>query len=219
MEYLEYLIDLFLHLDKHLLSIVNDYRTWTYLILFVIIFCETGLVVTPFLPGDSLLFAAEAIAATGAMNIWVLVLILCVAAFLGDTVNYGIGKYIGKKAFEREHRFIKRKYLIRTNHFYETHGGKTIVIARFIPIIRTFAPFVAGIGRMNYPRFLIYNILGGILWVFTCSFAGYFFGNITVVKNNFSVVIIAIIIISLLPIVVEYCKYLYNRKHQNQIIK
>ena len=216
MEYVEYLINLFLHLDKHLLRIVNDYRTWTYLILFIIIFCETGLVITPFLPGDSLLFAAGAIAVTGAMNIWVLVSILCVAAFLGDTVNYGIGKYIGKKGFEKEHRFIKRKYLIRANDFYEIHGGKTIIIARFIPIIRTFAPFVAGIGRMNYPRFFIYNILGGILWVFSCSFAGYFFGNIPIVKDNFSLVVIAIIIISLLPIAWEYLKYQYKKRKNFQ---
>lgn len=209
MEYLKYLLDIFLHLDKHLLWIVNEYRTWVYLILFLIIFCETGLVVTPFLPGDSLLFAAGAIAATGILNIWWLVLLLCIAAFLGDTVNYGIGKYFGKRAFEKENRFIKREYLTRTNQFYEKHGGKTIVIARFIPIIRTFAPFVAGIGRMNYTRFLTYNIAGGILWVFTCSFAGYFFGNIPIVKNNFSIVIIVIILISILPIVVEFIRNKY----------
>lgn len=209
MEYLKYLLDIFLHLDKHLLYIVNEYKTWVYLILFLIIFCETGLVVTPFLPGDSLLFAAGAIAATGILNVWWLVILLCIAAFLGDTVNYGIGKYFGKRAFEKENRFIKRKYLTRTNQFYEKHGGKTIVIARFIPIIRTFAPFVAGIGRMNYTRFLTYNIAGGIIWVFTCSFAGYFFGNIPIVKNNFSIVIIVIILISILPIVVEFLRNKY----------
>lgn len=209
MEYLKYLLDIFLHLDKHLLYIVNEYKTWVYLILFLIIFCETGLVVTPFLPGDSLLFAAGAIAATGILNVWWLVILLCIAAFLGDTVNYGIGKYFGKRAFEKESRFIKRKYLTRTNQFYEKHGGKTIVIARFIPIIRTFAPFVAGIGRMNYTRFLTYNIAGGIIWVFTCSFAGYFFGNIPIVKNNFSIVIILIILISILPIVVEFLRNKY----------
>ena len=150
MEVIQNFIDFFLHLDKHLLSIVNDYRSWTYLILFIIIFCETGLVVTPFLPGDSLLFAAGAIAATGALNIWAIVLLLSVAAFLGDSINYSIGKYIGKKALKKKYRLIKTEYLIRTHNFYEKHGTKTIVIARFIPIIRTFAPFVAGIGTMNY---------------------------------------------------------------------
>ena len=213
MEVIQNFIDFFLHLDKHLLRIVNDYRSWTYLILFIIIFCETGLVVTPFLPGDSLLFAAGAIAATGALNIWAIVLLLSVAAFLGDSINYSIGKYIGKKALKKKYRLIKTEYLIRTHNFYEKHGVKTIVIARFIPIIRTFAPFVAGIGTMNYTRFLLYNVFGGILWVFSCSFAGYYFGNLPIVKNNFSIVILTIIIISLLPIAVEYLKFKYkNRK-------
>ena len=213
MEVIQNFIDFFLHLDKHLLRIVNDYRSWTYLILFIIIFCETGLVVTPFLPGDSLLFAAGAIAATGALNIWAIVLLLSVAAFLGDSINYSIGKYIGKKALKKKYRLIKTEYLIRTHNFYEKHGAKTIVIARFIPIIRTFAPFVAGIGNMNYTRFFFYNVFGGILWVFSCSFAGYYFGNLPIVKNNFSIVILTIIIISLLPIAVEYLKFKYkNRK-------
>ena len=213
MEVIQNFIDFFLHLDKHLLRIVNDYRSWTYLILFIIIFCETGLVVTPFLPGDSLLFAAGAIAATGALNIWAIVLLLSVAAFLGDSINYSIGKYIGKKALKKKYRLIKTEYLIRTHNFYEKHGTKTIVIARFIPIIRTFAPFVAGIGTMNYTRFFFYNVFGGILWVFSCSFAGYYFGNLPIVKNNFSIVILTIIIISLLPIAVEYLKFKYkNRK-------
>jgi len=213
MEYLQNFIDLFLHLDEHLLRIVNDYKAWTYLILFIIIFCETGLVVTPFLPGDSLLFAAGAIAATGALNIWAIVLLLCIAAFMGDSVNYIIGKYIGKKAFDRKYRFIKTEYLTRAQNFYKKYGAKTIVIARFVPIIRTFAPFVAGIGTMNYAKFLFYNIFGAILWVFTCSFAGYYFGNLSIIKNNFSIVILVIIIISLLPMVVEYLKYKYqNRK-------
>lgn len=212
MEFVQIFIDLFLHLDEHLLRIVNDYKPWAYLILFIIIFCETGLVVTPFLPGDSLLFAAGAIAATGALNIWVIVLLLCVAAFLGDSVNYSIGRFVGKNAFEKKYRFIKTEYLIRAQNFYKKYGGKTIVIARFIPIIRTFAPFVAGIGTMNYAQFLFYNIFGGILWVFTCSFAGYYFGNISIIKNNFSIVILVIIIFSLLPMVVEYLKYKYQKQ-------
>lgn len=209
MEYLEYLIDIFINLDKHLLWIVDEYRTWIYLILFLIIFCETGLVVTPFLPGDSLLFAAGAMAALGIMNIWLLVVLLCVAAILGDSVNYSIGKFFGVKVFEKNYRFINKNHLLKANSFYQKHGGKTIIIARFIPIVRTFAPFVAGIAQMNYPRFVTFNILGGIIWVFICSFAGYFFGNIPIIKDNFSIVIIAIIIISLLPIAIELFKNQY----------
>jgi len=207
MEFLSNFFELFLNLDKHLFELVNDYRNWTYLILFCIIFCETGLVVTPFLPGDSLLFAAGAMAALGVMNIWLLVALLCIAAFLGDSVNYSIGKFFGKKAFEKEYRLIKREYLIRTHIFYEKHGGKTIIIARFIPIVRTFAPFVAGVGNMNYAKFIFYNLLGGTLWVFVCAFGGYFFGNIPIVKNNFSIVVLVIIFISLLPMLLEFAKY------------
>ena len=203
--------DLFLNLDKHLFSFVNDYRNWTYLILFCIIFCETGLVVTPFLPGDSLLFAAGAIAALGILNIWLLVGLLIIAAFLGDSLNYSIGKFLGKKVFERNYRFIKKEYLYKAHAFYEKHGGETIIIARFVPIIRTFAPFVAGVGEMNYAKFLLYNILGGVLWVFTCSFGGYFFGNIPIVKNNFSIVVLVIIFISLLPMLIEYLRYKWKR--------
>lgn len=206
MELVEKLIGFILHLDSHLLAIATDYKGWIYLILFLIIFCETGLVVAPFLPGDSLLFAAGAIAALGIINIWLLVVLLCVAAILGDSVNYSIGKFFGAKVFDKNYRFINKKYLLKAKTFYENHGGKTIIIARFVPIVRTFAPFVAGIGRMDYPRFFIYNILGGILWVFSCSFAGYFLGNIPIVKENFSIVIIAIIIISLLPIAIEFLR-------------
>lgn len=211
MELAEKFIDYFLHLDKHLLTLVTDYKSWVYLILFLIIFCETGLVVAPLLPGDSLLFAAGAIAALGTMNIWLLVVILCVAAILGDSVNYGIGKFIGIKVFEKNYRFINKKHLLKANAFYEKHGGKTIIIARFVPIVRTFAPFVAGIARMNYPRFLTYNIFGGLLWVFLCTFAGYFFGNIPIIKDNFSIVIIVIIIISLLPIGIEFLRSRFNK--------
>ena len=213
---IETFIDYFLHLDKHLLTLVTDYKSWVYLILFLIIFCETGLVVAPLLPGDSLLFAAGALAALGAINIWLLIIILCVAAILGDSLNYSIGKFIGIKVFEKNYRFINKNHLLKAQSFYEKHGGKTIVIARFVPIVRTFAPFVAGIGRMNYQHFITFNILGGILWVFICSFAGYFFGNIPVIKENFSIVIIVIILISLLPIVIEFIKTRYLKTpHDN----
>jgi membrane-associated protein len=202
------LFDLFVHLDKHLNDIIRDYGTWTYLILFGIVFCETGLVVTPFLPGDSLLFAAGTFAAhpEADLNVWLLFVLLSAAAILGDTVNYWIGAYVGPRAFRENVRFLKREYLDRTHRFYERHGGKTIILARFIPIIRTFAPFVAGIGAMNYPRFLLYNVIGGVGWVAMFLFVGYGFGNIEWVKNNFSVVVLAIIIISVLPIVVEYLR-------------
>jgi len=207
MEIINSFFDLLINLDKHLFDLVSDYKNWTYIILFCIIFCETGLVVTPFLPGDSLLFAAGAIAALGILNIWILVVLLIVAAFMGDTVNYNIGKFFGRKVFEREYWLIKRKHLLSTHDFYEKHGNKTIIIARFIPVIRTFAPFVAGIGRMNYVQFLNYNLIGGVLWVFTCSFGGYFFGNIPIVKNNFSIVLLAISLISLLPMLIEFTIY------------
>jgi membrane-associated protein len=207
MEIANSFFELFLNLDKHLFSLVTEYQNWTYLILFCIIFCETGLVVTPFLPGDSLLFAAGAISALFILNIWILIGLLCIAAILGDSVNYSIGKFLGGKVFERNYRLIKKEYLYRTHEFYEKHGGKTIIIARFVPIIRTFAPFIAGVGSMNYLRFISFNIIGGILWVSICLFGGYFFGNLPFVKNNFSVVVLAIILISLLPMIVEYIKY------------
>ncbi len=207
--------ELFLNLDKYLFRLVTDYRNWTYLILFCIIFCETGLVVTPFLPGDSLLFAAGANAALGILNIWILIGLLCVAAILGDSVNYSLGKFFEGKVFERNYRLIKKEYLYRTQEFYEKHGGKTIIIARFVPIIRTFAPFIAGVGSMNYLRFISFNIIGGILWVFICSFGGYFFGNLPFVKSNFSVVVMAIIFISILPLILEYLKHKLKPKNSN----
>jgi membrane-associated protein len=203
---LKWFIDFVLHMDKHLPQIVNDIGIWVYLVLFIIIFIETGLVVTPFLPGDSLLFAAGAVAATTSMNIWVLLILMAIAAILGDTANYWIGHFIGPKVFSQNSRWFKREYLDRTHAFYEKHGGKTILLARFIPIIRTFAPFVAGIGRMNYGYFISYNVFGGILWTALFLGAGYFFGNLTFVKENFSLVILAIILISLLPPVIEYFK-------------
>lgn len=210
MELISYLIDLFLHLDKHLNEVIRDYGVWTYLILFIIIFCETGLVVTPLLPGDSLLFAAGALAATAGspLNVGWLFLLLSIAAIVGDTVNYWIGDYVGPKIFQKEKvRFLKKEYLERTHDFYEKYGGKTIIIARFIPIIRTFAPFVAGVGSMTYWRFITYNVIGGIGWVAICLFAGYLFGNIPVVKENFSLVILAIVFISVLPGVIEFGRH------------
>jgi membrane-associated protein len=206
MEMVATLIDLFLHLDKHLSQVVHDYGTWTYALLFLIIFMETGLVVTPFLPGDSLLFAAGTFASTALgspLSIWVLYLLLFAAAVIGDTANYWIGHTLGEKAFSQPHRFLKREYLERTHTFYERHGGKTIILARFVPIIRTFAPFVAGVGEMSYLRFISYNIIGGFLWVTLFTWGGYFFGNLPVVKNNFSLVVIAIIGLSVMPAVVE----------------
>ena len=207
MEFISRLIDLFLHLDKHLNDVISQYGGWTYLILFLIVFCETGLVVTPILPGDSLLFAAGTFAALGSLNVlWVFVL-LSTAAIAGDTINYWVGYWIGPKIFHRENvRFLNKKHLDRTHAFYEKYGGKTIVLARFVPIVRTFAPFVAGIGRMSYWRFITYNVVGGIAWVATCVFSGYYFGNLEIVRKNFSLVILAILIISVLPMVVEYLR-------------
>lgn len=204
-------IDFFLHLDVHLGQIIRDYGLWAYLILFLIIFVETGLVVMPFLPGDSLLFAAGAFAAPqgaepGAFNVYYLIGSLFIAAFLGDTLNYAIGDYFGPKVFRRDYRFLKKEHLEKTRMFYERHGSKTIIFARFIPIIRTFAPFVAGVGNMKYSRFIAYNIIGGFLWVVIFVTAGYFFGNIPAVKKNFTLVIFAIIIVSILPPAFEYLK-------------
>jgi membrane-associated protein len=201
------IVDLFLHLDRHLGEFVAAHGSWTYGMLFAIVFLETGLVVTPFLPGDSLLFACGALAATGALDPWLLFLVMAAAAILGDTVNYSIGKAIGMQAFTGHIRFVKREHLMRTHAFYEKHGGKTIFLARFVPIIRTFAPFVAGIGTMGYARFAAYNVVGGIVWVGACIGAGWAFGNIPVVKNNFSLVILGIVGVSMLPLVIEYLRH------------
>ena len=213
MEWGKYLIDFVLHLDTHLYGLVSTYGIWVNVLLFVIVFAETGFVATPFLPGDSLLFAAGAIAATGALNVYALVAILVVAAILGDTANYWIGYYIGPKVF-RKHKslFFNPEYLERTYRFFEKYGGKTIIIARFIPIIRTFAPFVAGIGRMSYFRFALYNVLGGIFWVPIFIYMGYFLGNLPIIKENFSLMIVAIIIISFIPAIIEYFKHRQERK-------
>ncbi|MED4204930.1 DedA family protein [Neobacillus mesonae] len=201
------LIDIFLHLDKHLNLYMNEYGIYIYLILFIIVFCETGLVIMPFLPGDSLIFATGALAAAGSIKLVPIYLIFCLAAILGDTVNYSIGHFLRDKVSARENiRFIKKEYLDRTTEFFDKHGSSTIILARFVPIIRTFAPFVAGVGTMPYRKFLSYNAIGGILWVSIALFAGFFFGNIPIVKNNFSIVVLGIVVVSLLPIVFTYIK-------------
>lgn len=206
MEIIATLVDLFLHLDVHLARVVAEYGVWTYAILFIIIFCETGLVVTPVLPGDSLLFTAGALGALGNLNLWFICGLLIAAAVLGDMVNYWAGRHFGARIFKPNARFLKTEHLDRTNAFYEKHGPKTIVIARFVPFVRTFAPFVAGMGRMRYGTFFTYNVIGAILWVVLCTVAGYWFGNIPWVKKNFTVVIFAIIGISLLPALVGFLR-------------
>jgi membrane-associated protein len=213
MQLITQFIDMFLHIDKHLQAIIAQAGNWTYLILFMIIFMETGLVITPFLPGDSLLFAAGAFAATGSFNVYVLALLLWAAAVLGDNLNYWLGRTIGPKVFHgAENRFFNRKHLDRTQAFYDKHGGKTLVIARFMPIVRTFAPFVAGIGKMSYPRFLAFSVGGGALWISIFTFAGFFFGNMPIVKANFKLVIVAVILLSVLPAVIEALK------HRRQVV-
>jgi membrane-associated protein len=215
MDLLRQFVDFFIHLDAHLAEIISKYGTWTYAILFLIIFAETGLVVMPLLPGDSLLFAAGTFAALGDLNPWFLTGLLIVAAILGDTVNYWIGNRIGPRAFTGDIRFLKREYLDKTRGFYARHGGKTIILARFIPIVRTFAPFVAGVGEMHYGRFLAYNVVGGVVWVTLFVWAGYLFGNIPAVKERFSLVILAIIAVSVLPIALEIIKGWLARRREN----
>ncbi|HEY7490884.1 MAG TPA: DedA family protein [Candidatus Tectomicrobia bacterium] len=199
-----HLIEVFLHLDKYLYVVMQEYGVWTYSLLFLIIFLETGVVVTPFLPGDSLLFAAGALAATGALSAPWLFVLLFVAAVLGDTANYWIGHAVGPRAFSGHSRFLKKEHLDRTQEFYIRHGGKTIFLARFVPIIRTFAPFVAGVGRMDYGRFIFYNIFGALVWTALFIFGGYAFGNVSLVKRHFSLVVLAIIVLSLMPIGIEF---------------
>jgi membrane-associated protein len=209
LDLIQQLIDFILHIDDHLVQIVQDYRGWTYAILFLIIFAETGFVVTPFLPGDSLLFAAGAIIAKpeSGLNIVFMCLLLIGAAVLGDLVNYHIGDYIGPKAFSGKYKLLKKEYLDKTQQFYNKHGGKTIIYARFIPIIRTFAPFIAGIGTMSYSRFASFNVIGGVSWVTSFLFLGYFFGGLPVIKDNFTYVIFGIILVSLIPPIVEFIKH------------
>jgi len=198
-------IDFILHIDKHLSTIISNYGIFSYLILFLIIFAETGFVITPFLPGDSLIFVAGAFAAKGSFNILLLFFILALAAILGDTLNYWLGSYFGEKVFTKS-RFFKKDYLDRTNAFYQKHGGKTIILARFVPIVRTFAPFVAGVGKMDYLKFLSFNVVGGIIWVALFAFGGYYFGMIPFVEENLTIVIFVIIFLSIIPSVIEFFK-------------
>ncbi len=213
MEYLvsqiRWLWDFLLHVDVHLNEIILQYGTGTYAILFLIVFCETGLVVTPFLPGDSLLFAVGAFSAAGSLQVELIAMLLFVAAVLGDALNYSIGSYLGPRVLTDKHRFFKKEYLLKTEAFYEKYGAKTIIIARFVPIVRTFAPFVAGVGRMSYAKFAVYNVVGAFLWVAIFVGAGYFFGNLPAVRKNFTLVILAIIVISVLPAMIEIWR---NRK-------
>src|SRR3989338_5313348 len=214
MEWLLSILNFFIHLDHHINTIIIQYGTWVYLIVFLIIFCETGLVVTPFLPGDSLLFVIGTFASNGPLNIWVLLGVLLAAAILGDSVNYYIGHRLAPKVFNNEKiPFIKREYLERTKHFYEKYGGKTIIIARFVPIVRTFAPFLAGVGSMKYMTFILYNVVGAVLWVVSLTLAGYFFGNIPIVEKNFTAVVYLIIVISILPAAIE----IYNHKRASRL--
>ena len=213
MEHITQFINIFLHLDKYLSEIIQDYGHLTYIILFIIIFCETGLVILPFLPGDSLLFAAGAFAAKGDLSVGILYVILCIAAVLGDSVYFEIGSFFGPKIAKQEKtRFLNKEHVERTHKFYEKYGAKTIIIARFIPIIRTFAPFVAGIGDMGYKKFLQFNVIGGVSWISICLFGGYWFGNIPIVKQNFTIVIVGIVIISIMPAVIEYIRHRYYSK-------
>jgi membrane-associated protein len=208
MDLVHWFVDFFLHLDRHLAEVIQAYGAWTYGLLVTIVFLETGLVVTPFLPGDSLLFAAGSFAALGALDVRLLFVLLAGAAVLGDNVNYAIGHYLGPKVFHYERsRFFNPEHLRKTHLFYERYGVKTIIIARFVPIVRTFSPFVAGIGAMSYLRFLAYDVVGGVLWVSVCLFAGYFFGNLPIVKKNFSLVIVAIVLLSVTPAIVEYLRH------------
>jgi membrane-associated protein len=203
MDFLTAAFDAFLHIDRHLLDLSMTYGVWIYAILFLIVFFETGVVVTPFLPGDSLLFATGALAAAGVLDLGAVLVLLCAAAVIGDNMNYWIGRGVGPRVFTEHSRWLKREYLLQTKRYYERHGGKTVVLARFMPIVRTFSPFVAGIGRMSYPRFLAFDIGGGIFWVCAFTLLGYFFGNVPIVKQNFGLVIVAVIVLSVVPIMVE----------------
>lgn len=221
MEFLNFLIDFVLHIDVHLAELIMVYGVWVYAILFVIIFCETGLVVTPFLPGDSLLFVAGALAAMPAneINVHFIVLILIIAAILGDASNYVIGRFFGEKLFSNPHsRIFKQSYLEKTHNFYKKHGGKTIILARFVPVIRTFAPFVAGMGHMSYRNFALFNVVGGVVWVVLFSYAGYFFGGLDIVQENLELLIVLIIFVSILPGVVEVLRNKYKSKKPEGIV-
>ena len=218
MNTIQTIIDVFVHLDKNLAAVISQFGPLTYVLLFLIIFLETGIVITPFLPGDSLLFAAGTLSVSGSLNIFFLYICLALAAILGDTVNYWIGYIIGPRIFEmRRIPLIKKEHLTRTEKFYEKHGGKTIILARFIPIIRTFAPFVAGVGKMSYGKFISFNIIGGLTWVTLFTFGGYFFGNLPFIKNNFHLAIFGIILVSILPIIIEYIRHLRDKRKSVEI--
>jgi membrane-associated protein len=220
METLQFLIDILLHLDIHLDWVIRTYGVWTYAILFLIIFCETGLVITPFLPGDSLLFAAGTFVALGSLDMGLLTVLLTLAAIAGDTANYWIGYAMGPKVFTRENsRLLNKEHLERTHRFYQKYGGKTIILARFIPIIRTFAPFVAGIGVMAYRRFIVFNVIGGVAWIFLFVLSGFYFGNIPFVRNNFIFVILVIILISILPLIIELLNQWRLKKQADRILR
>lgn len=206
MEILKWILDFFLHIDKHLIAVTEQYGAWSYAILFLVLFMETGFVIMPFLPGDSLLFAAGSLSALGSFNLPILLIVCILAAFLGDTVNYWIGHFFGAQLFAKDRKFLKKAHLTKAQAFYEKHGGFAIVLARFVPIVRTFAPCVAGISKMSYPRFLAYNLVGGVLWVSLFVLTGHFFGNIPFVKHNFELVMVVIILISVLPIGYELLK-------------
>jgi membrane-associated protein len=206
MDVLTSAFEAFLHIDRHLLDLSTTYGVWIYAILFLIVFFETGVVVTPFLPGDSLLFATGALAAAGVLDLGAVLVLLTAAAIIGDNMNYWIGRGVGPRVFTEHSRWLKREYLLQTKRYYERHGGKTVVLARFMPIVRTFSPFVAGIGRMSYPRFLAFDVSGGIFWVCAFTLLGYFFGNTPIVKQNFGLVIVAVIFLSLVPILIEVVK-------------
>jgi len=212
LDFLLLVVDFFLHLDKHLQQILESYGNWTYLLVSFTIFAETGFVVTPFLPGDSLIFVVGAFAAAGWLNPWVLYIALLVAGILGNSLNYAIGKKIGPAVFEKNYRFLKREYLDKTRAFFEKYGGKTIIIARFLPIVRTFAPFLAGVGKMTYAKFSIFNVIGSFLWVSIFLWGGYFFGNIPVIKRNLTTVILVIVFASFLPTIIEFFKHKFKSK-------
>ena len=217
MELLTDFIDIVLHLDRHLVWLIENYESWVYLVLFLIIFCETGLVIMPFLPGDSLLFVAGAVAANGVMDVQFLVMLLMLAAFAGDNTNYWIGRYLGPKIFSRtDSRILNRKHLDKTNLFYKKHGGKTIIFARFLPIMRTFAPFVAGIGHMTYTTFMSYSEIGGLFWIHFFVFGGYFFGNVPIVKDNLSFFILGIVFISIIPGIIQFVRIWFERSRKNK---
>ncbi len=211
MQFLITAFDVFMHVDRHLLDLAMTYGAWIYALLFLIIFLETGVVVTPFLPGDSLLFATGALAGAGVLEVGTVLPLLAAAAVLGDNLNYAIGRAVGPRVFTEHRRFLKHEYLLRTQRFYQRHGGKAVVLARFVPIVRTFAPFVAGIGRMRYPRFLAFDVGGGLLWVGSFGLLGYFFGNQPIVKENFGLAILAVIVISVVPIVIEGWRARFGR--------